>query len=50
MPAEAFTMLSIHTKLPQHNLQSVIGALLLLNLFKDRLNLPAEYGSKAPVK
>jgi uncharacterized membrane protein YqiK len=27
-----------------------IGTLLLLNLFKDRLNLPAENGSKAPVK
>ncbi|HEY0006087.1 MAG TPA: SPFH domain-containing protein [Pyrinomonadaceae bacterium] len=27
-----------------------IGSLLLLNLFKDRLNLPAENGSKAPVK
>ncbi|HEY0378127.1 MAG TPA: SPFH domain-containing protein [Pyrinomonadaceae bacterium] len=29
---------------------SGIGTLLLLNLFKDRLNLPAENGSKAPVK
>jgi uncharacterized membrane protein YqiK len=27
-----------------------IGTLLLLNLFKDRLNLPAENGSKATVK
>jgi uncharacterized membrane protein YqiK len=27
-----------------------VGTLLLLNLFKDRLNLPAENGSKAPVK
>ena len=27
-----------------------IGTLLLLNLFRDRLNLPAENGSKAPVK
>jgi uncharacterized membrane protein YqiK len=27
-----------------------IGTLLLLNLFKDRLNLPGENGSKAPVK
>jgi uncharacterized membrane protein YqiK len=27
-----------------------IGTLLLLNLFKDRLNLPAENGTKAPVK
>jgi uncharacterized membrane protein YqiK len=27
-----------------------IGTLLLLNLFKDRLNLPAENGSKSPVK
>ena len=27
-----------------------IGTLLLLNLFKDRLNLPAENGSKASVK
>jgi uncharacterized membrane protein YqiK len=27
-----------------------IGTLLLLNLFKDRLSLPAENGSKAPVK
>ncbi|MGA9996931.1 MAG: SPFH domain-containing protein [Pyrinomonadaceae bacterium] len=27
-----------------------IGTLLLLNLFKDRLNLPAENGSKAPAK
>jgi uncharacterized membrane protein YqiK len=27
-----------------------IGTLLLLNLFKDRLNLSAENGSKAPVK
>ena len=27
-----------------------IGTLLLLNLFKDRLNLPAENGSKAQVK
>jgi uncharacterized membrane protein YqiK len=27
-----------------------LGTLLLLNLFKDRLNLPAENGSKAPVK
>jgi uncharacterized membrane protein YqiK len=27
-----------------------IGTLLLLNLFKDRLGLPAENGSKAPVK
>jgi uncharacterized membrane protein YqiK len=27
-----------------------IGTLLLLNLFKERLNLPAENGSKAPVK
>ncbi|MDX6693875.1 MAG: hypothetical protein QOF02_1478 [Blastocatellia bacterium] len=27
-----------------------IGTLLLLNLFKDRLNLPTENGSKTPVK
>jgi uncharacterized membrane protein YqiK len=27
-----------------------LGTLLLLNLFKDRLNFPAENGSKAPVK
>ncbi|MGB7922703.1 MAG: SPFH domain-containing protein [Pyrinomonadaceae bacterium] len=27
-----------------------IGTLLLLNLFKDRLNLPGENGTKAPVK
>jgi hypothetical protein len=27
-----------------------IGTLLLLNLFKDRLSVPAENGSKAPVK
>lgn len=27
-----------------------IGTLLLLNLFRDRLNLPADNGSKAPVK
>jgi uncharacterized membrane protein YqiK len=27
-----------------------LGTLLLLNLFKDRLNLPAENGSKTPVK
>ncbi|HKQ99442.1 MAG TPA: SPFH domain-containing protein, partial [Pyrinomonadaceae bacterium] len=27
-----------------------LGTLLLLNLFKDRLNLPAENGSKAPAK
>ena len=27
-----------------------IGTLLLLNLFKERLNLPAENGSKASVK
>ena len=27
-----------------------LGTLLLLNLFKDKLNLPAENGSKAPVK
>jgi uncharacterized membrane protein YqiK len=27
-----------------------LGTLLLLNLFRDRLNLPAENGSKAPVK
>ena len=27
-----------------------LGTLLLLNLFKDRLNLPAENGSKASVK
>ncbi len=27
-----------------------IGTLLLLNLFKDRLNLPAENGSKSPAK
>ncbi|HEX8653222.1 MAG TPA: SPFH domain-containing protein [Pyrinomonadaceae bacterium] len=27
-----------------------LGTLLLLNLFKDRLNIPAENGSKAPVK
>lgn len=27
-----------------------IGTLLLLNLFKDRINLPAENGSKAPLK
>jgi uncharacterized membrane protein YqiK len=27
-----------------------IGSLLLLNLFKDRLNIPAENGSKAPAK
>ena len=27
-----------------------IGTLLLLNLFKDRLSLPAENGSKSPVK
>ena len=27
-----------------------IGTLLLLNLFRDRLNLPAENGSKAPVR
>jgi uncharacterized membrane protein YqiK len=27
-----------------------LGTLLLLNLFRDRLNLPAENGSKSPVK
>ena len=27
-----------------------LGTLLLLNLFKDRLNIPAENGSKAPAK
>jgi uncharacterized membrane protein YqiK len=27
-----------------------IGSLLLLNLFRDRLNLPADNGTKAPVK
>jgi uncharacterized membrane protein YqiK len=27
-----------------------LGTLLLLNLFRDRLNLPAENGTKAPVK
>jgi hypothetical protein len=27
-----------------------LGTLLLLNLFRDRLNLPAENESKAPVK
>ncbi len=27
-----------------------LGTLLLLNLFKDKLNIPAENGSKAPVK
>ena len=29
---------------------SNIGTLLLLNLFKDRLNLPGENGAKATVK
>jgi hypothetical protein len=27
-----------------------LGTLLLLNLFKDRLDLPGENGKKAPVK